>query len=256
MPSTCSRKPCTKCWRRLLAVADDVQAGVLLGLDPQQRGIELGLLQRGALGLPLRPQLLRLGQPGGLGQAAGDGGVEHGCLLLVVNYQASTKPRRGGSGRPAAVARPRGSQARVSAGSMTSSISRWLAMFSAWPLATASATRRSNSASRSPRRGGLQFLAEAQPHRAFDAHRPELAAGPGGSRHRRVEVAGRQRHRAQAVAATQHHAEHRHAQRGGGDEQPPGVAHHRRLLALRPDHEARRVDEGDRSAGRRHRPAA
>jgi MFS family permease len=46
-------------------------------LDPQQRGVELGLRQLGALGLPLRPELLGLGQPGGLGQAAGNGGVEH-----------------------------------------------------------------------------------------------------------------------------------------------------------------------------------
>ena len=63
---------------RLLAVADDVEAGVFLGLDPQQRGVELGLrAARRLRRFQLRPQLAGLGQPGGLGQAAGDRGVEH-----------------------------------------------------------------------------------------------------------------------------------------------------------------------------------
>ena len=35
---------------RLLAVADHVEAGVFLGLDPQQRGVGLGLREFGALG--------------------------------------------------------------------------------------------------------------------------------------------------------------------------------------------------------------
>ena len=61
----------------LLAVADHAQSRIFLGLDPQQRGVELGLRQFGALGLPLRPELLGFGQPGRLGQAAGDCGVEH-----------------------------------------------------------------------------------------------------------------------------------------------------------------------------------
>ena len=63
---------------RLLAVADDVQPGVLLRLDPQQRGIGLGLAQFVALGLPLRPELVGFGQPARLGQAACDRGGEHG----------------------------------------------------------------------------------------------------------------------------------------------------------------------------------
>jgi hypothetical protein len=72
---------------RLLAVADDVQAGVLLGLDPQQRGVELGLRQVAAAGLPLRPELFGLGQPGGLGQAAGNGGVEHRASLQASGWR-------------------------------------------------------------------------------------------------------------------------------------------------------------------------
>jgi hypothetical protein len=61
---------------RLFTITDDVQAGVFLCLDPQQRSVLLGLRQFGAFGLPLRPEFLRLRQPGGFGQAAGDGGAE------------------------------------------------------------------------------------------------------------------------------------------------------------------------------------
>ena len=43
--------------------------------------LDTGLRKLGALGLPLRPQLTGLGQPGGLGQAAGNCGAEHGVSL-------------------------------------------------------------------------------------------------------------------------------------------------------------------------------
>jgi hypothetical protein len=66
---------------RLLAVTDRREAGVFLRLDPHQRGVELGLLQRGALVRPARPQLVRLGEPAGLGQAASDRGAKHVGLL-------------------------------------------------------------------------------------------------------------------------------------------------------------------------------
>ena len=70
---------------RLLAVADGREARVLLHLQPEQRGIGLGALELGAAGLPLGPELLGLGKPGGLGQAAGDGGTKHrsapGCRV-------------------------------------------------------------------------------------------------------------------------------------------------------------------------------
>ncbi len=62
---------------RHFAVADDVDAGVFLQLDRQQRGVELGLRELVAGKPPLRPQLVRLGEPGRLRQAAGDGGGKH-----------------------------------------------------------------------------------------------------------------------------------------------------------------------------------
>src|SRR3546814_16594371 len=47
----------------LFAVADGVQPGIFLLLDPQQRGIALGEIKLLAHGLPQRPQLVGLGQP-------------------------------------------------------------------------------------------------------------------------------------------------------------------------------------------------
>ena len=70
------QKTVHKVLARLLTITDDVQAGVFLCLDPQQRSVLLGLRQFGAFGLPLRPEFLRLRQPGGFGQAAGNGGAE------------------------------------------------------------------------------------------------------------------------------------------------------------------------------------
>ena len=66
---------------RLFTVADDIEAGVFLGLDPQQRGVGLGLQQFGAFGFPLRPEFLGFGQPGRLGQAASDRSGEHPLSL-------------------------------------------------------------------------------------------------------------------------------------------------------------------------------
>jgi hypothetical protein len=62
---------------RLFAVADDVDAGILLLLDGEQRGIPLGGCERLALEAPGCPQLVGLRQPGRLRQAAGDCGLEH-----------------------------------------------------------------------------------------------------------------------------------------------------------------------------------
>ena len=67
---------------RLLAVGDDVDAGVLLQLDREQRGVELASREIGAVEPPLRPQLVRLGEPGRFRQAAGDGGRKHADLFL------------------------------------------------------------------------------------------------------------------------------------------------------------------------------
>ena len=58
---------------RHLAVANDVDTGVLLPFDCEQCGIELGGGELLALQPPLRPQLVRFGEPGGFWQAAGDG---------------------------------------------------------------------------------------------------------------------------------------------------------------------------------------
>ena len=75
------QKAVHKVLARLLAVAHDVQPGVFLRLDPEQRGISLGLLQLSPLSTPLRPEFLGFRQPGRFGQAASDGGGEHADLL-------------------------------------------------------------------------------------------------------------------------------------------------------------------------------
>src|SRR5262245_40086676 len=62
---------------RLLAVGDDVDAGVLLRLEPDQGRVPLRLGERLALELPARPQFVRFGEPAGLRQAPGDRGFEH-----------------------------------------------------------------------------------------------------------------------------------------------------------------------------------
>ena len=62
---------------RLLAVGDDVDAGLLLVLEGQAHGIAPALLERRALETPGRPQRFGRGEPRGFRQTAGDGGVEH-----------------------------------------------------------------------------------------------------------------------------------------------------------------------------------
>ena len=59
---------------RLLALGDDVDAGVLLQLYRQHGGVALGVREFVAGGFPGRPQLVRLGQPFRLRQRAGDRG--------------------------------------------------------------------------------------------------------------------------------------------------------------------------------------
>ena len=66
---------------RLLAVADDVDAGIFLMLQPKQRGIQLGGGELVAGQLPLRPQLVGFGEPGRFRQTAGNGrGKQHGAF--------------------------------------------------------------------------------------------------------------------------------------------------------------------------------
>src|ERR1041384_1308029 len=70
---------------RHLAVADDVEAGILLHLDRQQRSVELGLREFVAGKLPLRPQLIWLGEPRWLRQAAGNTGRKHHALTPLTS---------------------------------------------------------------------------------------------------------------------------------------------------------------------------
>ncbi|MNX90320.1 hypothetical protein D3C86_1223660 [compost metagenome] len=55
----------------LLAIADDIDACVLLFLQRQAQGVLLALDQFLVLQFPGRPEFLGLGQPGRFGQAAG-----------------------------------------------------------------------------------------------------------------------------------------------------------------------------------------
>jgi hypothetical protein len=63
---------------RLLAVADDVDAGILLQLEREQRRVILRLRERVTLEPPRRPQLVRFRKPGRFRQAAGDCGRKQG----------------------------------------------------------------------------------------------------------------------------------------------------------------------------------
>ena len=74
MPSIGFEESVDEMLPRLLAVADDVDAGILLQLDGEQRGVVLGGVKLFTLQAPRRPQLVRLREPGGFWQAAGDGG--------------------------------------------------------------------------------------------------------------------------------------------------------------------------------------
>ncbi len=69
---------------RHFAVADDVDASILLQLDRQQRGVELALREIVAGEPPLRPQLVGLGEPRRFRQAAGDGRGKHHVDILSV----------------------------------------------------------------------------------------------------------------------------------------------------------------------------
>ena len=63
---------------RLLALGDDVDAGVFLLHQNEARCVALGLVERvPGFGPPRRPQRLRLGEPGRLGQAARHGRLNH-----------------------------------------------------------------------------------------------------------------------------------------------------------------------------------
>ncbi len=63
----------------LLAIADDIQAGIFLIAERQPDGVVLGLLQPIGRGHPRSEELVvRIGEPGRFGKAAREGGSEHG----------------------------------------------------------------------------------------------------------------------------------------------------------------------------------
>jgi hypothetical protein len=74
----CFEEAVDKMLPRLLAVADDVDPGILLELQREDRRVALGIGQRLAFRSPRRPQLFCLGEPGRLWQTAGDRRFEHG----------------------------------------------------------------------------------------------------------------------------------------------------------------------------------
>src|SRR5215203_6151031 len=61
----------------LLAVAHDVEPGILLHLHGEDGGVELRLLEVGPRELPRRPQPFGLGEPGRLRQAADERRLQH-----------------------------------------------------------------------------------------------------------------------------------------------------------------------------------
>jgi hypothetical protein len=224
---------------RLLAVADDVEPRILLALDPQQRRIELGLLQRGALRPPLRPQLLRLGEPFGLRQAAGDSGTKHGdpssekapSVPSTAPHTApsghlptATRYRRsaGAAARLAARRRQRGSASRGLMRSMTSSISRWLAMLSARPRSRDCVSRSKVRRVRVRRRPPAPAKAQAHGLRPIAPNSARAGAAVATAR----ETAALKGHRTQAEPRRNTTGTTGTRLCASCDEHPPGMAQH------------------------------
>ena len=66
---------------RLLAVGDDVDAGVFLLLEDEECGVALALCEVLAGEAPRCPQLVGFGEPRGFWQASGNGGCKHRDFL-------------------------------------------------------------------------------------------------------------------------------------------------------------------------------
>ena len=81
------------------------EAGILLRLDPQQRGVELGRFSASP-SCAHGPQLVRFGQPRRLGQAARDRGSEHRCRLRLNQCFTRCRGKRAGAAAPLAAPRP------------------------------------------------------------------------------------------------------------------------------------------------------
>ena len=87
---------------------------------------------------------------------------------------------------------------RVSAGSITSSISNSIAALSAFALLPFGVVG-----------DRFELLAHAEAHRALEAHRAQVCPRPRHRQHRFVQAAAGHRLRTQPVAAPQDHRDHR-----------------------------------------------
>ena len=68
----------------LLAIADDVQAGILLVMEGEADRVVLGLLEPIGPRHPRSEQLMiRISEPGGLGEASGERGPQHGRVTIT-----------------------------------------------------------------------------------------------------------------------------------------------------------------------------
>src|SRR5580692_10033744 len=78
---------------RLLAVGNNIDAGVLLKLQRDQGRVALALLKALALEPPRRPQDAGLGEPRRLRQAAGDGGFQHAIPPAICRHSSRAASR-------------------------------------------------------------------------------------------------------------------------------------------------------------------
>src|SRR4051812_41650379 len=74
---------------RLLPVAHDIEPGVLLLLQPEERRVALRLLELRTRRAPRRPELVRFREPGGFGQTARSAGLKHLQLLCREDWTAT-----------------------------------------------------------------------------------------------------------------------------------------------------------------------
>ena len=153
-------------------------------------------------------------------------------------------PMRGAGGGAAASRLT--SQRRVSAGSMTSSISK----HGGDADALAQLVRPGDKVVEQPAGAavvgdGFQLPAVAEPDGAFEAHAAELARRPRDARQRGLRRAAHHRLGAEPVRLAEHDRHGRDRQVGTRHEQPVAVPHDRRRLDVGPDHDPRRVAQGD-----------
>ena len=72
-------------YAELFAAGDDIDPGVFLFLDPDERGVALALRELVAFKAPRSPEFFRFGEPGRLRQRTGDGGFKHQRFLPCGN---------------------------------------------------------------------------------------------------------------------------------------------------------------------------